>query len=318
MDILIYSISIFFAINMGASSFASSFSTACGSKAISRNKAAIIYVVLIVLGAMMFGREVSVTLSKGIMPKELITSQSALIILFSATLSLFTANLMHIPQSTSLSTIAAIAGVGAYHSQVNMDKIGWLSWCWIGSTLLAFIIIYAATRYAYPARKQNFWIYEKLVNHQDRLKIFVLITAAYNAFSQGTNNVANVVGPLAASGKIDTMLGLLIFGIIFGLGAFAFKGTMTTASEKIVPLGLLTATIINFVSGTITIVASKLGIPQPAVIIYTMAIFAVGSIKNGATITMRDSVTKKTLFTWCINPVITFSLSYFLSKVFLH
>ncbi len=317
MDIGIFILASFFAVNMGSSSFAASMATACGSGAISVRNAKILYIFLIVAGAVLFGSEVSHTLSKGIIPSSLIDVKALVVILSVASLSLFTANIMHIPQSTSLSTVAAISGVGAFYSHISFAKINFLLICWVGSTVISFLLIYAATRYIYPPRKLNFWIYECLVNHKDRLTWFVILTSLYNVFSQGSNNVPNVVGPLVAAGFIDTDKGLWLMGLIFGLGAFVFTGPMKTTSERIVPLGLLTATIINFISGTITLLASKLGIPQPAVIIYTMAIYAIGSIKNGPAITMSNPLTRKTFFTWCINPVITFGLSYFLAKLFL-
>ena len=125
------------------------------------------------------------------------------------------------------------------------------------------------------------------------------------------------MGALVAAGRIDTSLGLWIMGIIFGLGAFTFGGPLKTTGEKIVPLGLLTATIISFVIGAITLLASVLGIPQPAVIIYTMAVFAIGSIKRGPQLIMSSPITKKTFYTWCINPTITLLASYALSRIFL-
>jgi sulfate permease len=224
---------------------------------------------------------------------------------------------MHIPQSTSLSTIAAICGVGAFYQEVAMGKINYLIICWILSTIVSFILILLFARYVYPPRKRNFWIYEKVVHHQERLKLFVILTGCYNVFSQGSNNVPNVVGPLVAAGLIDTSLGLWVLGIIFGLGAYIFGGPLRTTSEKIVPLGLLTATLVNLVIGTVTLVSSILGIPQPAVIIYTMAVFAIGSIKDGPRMTLASPVTKKTFFTWCINPLITLLVSYLLSRIFL-
>jgi sulfate permease len=317
MEIAIFLMSCFFAVNMGASSFAASFATACGSGAISRRKAQFLYVFFIVMGAVLFGKEVSLTLGKGIVPSDLISHRAVLIILTAGTISLFTANLMHIPQSTSMSTIAAICGVGMFYQEVQMGKINYLAICWILSTLVSFIIIFAATRYVYPPRKRNFWVYEKIVQHKERLQIFVILTSCYNVFSQGTNNVPNVVGPLAGAGLVDIKTGLWVLGIVFGLGCFAFGGTMVTTSEKIVPLGILTATIVNFVSGTITLVASILGIPQPAVIIYTLAVFAIGLIKNGPELTLGNPVTSKTFFTWFINPVLTLMLSYLLSRIFL-
>jgi len=317
MEIIILLVAAFFALNMGAPSFAGSFSTACGSQALGQKKSGALFLVFAIVGGVIFGEAVANTLSKGIISAELITTKAALIILTAATLSLFIANMMHIPQSTSLSTIAAICGVGLFHGNVNVDKINYLVVCWVLSVIVSFILIYAATRIVYPPRASNFWIYERLVNNQECLKVFVILTSCYKAFAQGTNNVANAVGPLAAAGLLDVNPGLWIMGLLFGLGAFAFTGPLKMASEKIVPLGLLTATVINVVSGTITVIASKLGIPLPTVIVYTVAIFAIGTIKDGAQVTMEKPVTRKTFFNWVVNPVITLGVSYVLSLIFL-
>jgi sulfate permease len=183
--------------------------------------------------------------------------------------------------------------------------------------IISFILIYLCTRYIYPPRKINFWVYERIANHKTRLTWLVLLTSCYQAFAQGSNNVANAVGPLVAGGLIDTSLGLLLMGIVFGVGAFVFTGPLTTSSEKIVPLGLLTATIINVIIGTMSIVASKLGLPLPAVIVYTVSIFAIGTIKDGMRLTAGNPITKKALFTWIINPILTFCISFILAKLFL-
>ncbi len=317
MDILILLLAAFFALNMGAPSFAGSFSTACGSRSLGKKKAGFLFVIFALLGAIVLGKPVANTLSRGIVPIDLLTMKAVLIILAAATLSLFVANMMHIPQSTSLSTLASICGVGLFYQAVNWDKIHYLIICWVISIIVSFCIIYFITHFVYPPRHKNFWIYERIVNHRERLKNVVILTSCYKAFAQGTNNVANAVGPLAAAGLLSTEPGLWIMGIIFGLGSFVFLGPLNTSSEKIVPLGLLTATIINLVSGTITIIASKLGVPFPTVIVYTVSIFAVGSIKDGMGSTLRNPLTRKTFFTWCINPAITLGVSYFLARIFL-
>lgn len=318
IELIILLIAVFFSINMGAPSFAGSFATAYGSRALDRWRAGGLFMILSLAGGLVFGRAVANTLSKGIIPVDFLTAEAVLIILSAATLSLFIANVMHIPQSTSLSTIAAICGVGLFHHDINWGTIALLIVCWVVSTVVSFLCIYFSTQYFYPPRKGNFWVYERIVNHQGRLKMFVILTSCYKAFAQGTNNVANAVGPLAAAGILDTQPGLWVMGLCFGLGAFTFSGPLKTSGDKIVPLGLLTATIINFVSGTITIIASKLGVPLPTVIVYTVAIFAIGSVKDGVMTTMEKPVTRKTFFNWCINPMITLAVSYGLSMLFLH
>jgi sulfate permease len=184
--------------------------------------------------------------------------------------------------------------------------------------VVSFISVYAATRYVYPPRKINFWLYEKVINYRERLTWIVILSNCYIAFAQGSNNVANAVGPLVSAGLIDTFWGLLIMGTVFGVGAFIFTGPLNTSSEGIVPLGLITATIINVISGSITIAASKLGLPLPTVIVYTVSIFAIGSVKDGIRLTAGNPVTKKTFFTWIINPFLTFWITYALAHFVLH
>lgn len=317
IEILILFVAVLFSLNMGAPSFASAFSTAYGSRVLSRVKLGLLFVIFSVLGGVLLGKEVAVTLSKGIISPDVLHYPQVLIILVAATLSLFVANLMHIPQSTSLSTIAAICGVGFFYQDVNWPKIQYLAVCWVSSIVISYIGIHAVTHFVYPPRHSNFWIYERLVNHQDRLKFFIILTGCYTAFAQGTNNIANAVGPLSAAGIIDVHLGLLLMGVLFGLGAFTFSGPLKTSGERIVPLGLLTAAVINLVSGTITIAASKLGVPLPTVIVYTVSIFAIGTIKDGMISTIEKPLTKKTFYSWCINPLITFTVSYALAWAFL-
>ena len=318
IEIFIFLIAAFFCMNMGAPSFAGSFSTAAGSKALNRWQGAGLFLIFALLGAVFLGSEVSKTLGKNIVPAQFLDKPAVLLILACATISLFTANMMKVPQSTSLSTLAAICGVGFFYQHVAWGKIQYMLVWWIISIIVSFFSIYFAAKFLYPPRKSNFWIYEKVINNHKRLTWLVILTSCYKGFAQGSNNVANAVGPLVAAGLIDTTLGLLLMGVLFGAGAFIFTGPLDTSSEKIVPLGLLTATVINIISGTITIIASKLGLPLPTVIVYTVAIFAIGAVKDGFSLTIGSPVTQKTLFTWVVNPVLTFVISFFLASVFLH
>lgn len=311
-------LSIFFAINMGAPSFAGSFATAAGSKALSRKKAALLFIFFSLLGAIFLGGAVSQTISKGIIPNQLIDIDAVLIILTVATLSLFTANMMKIPQSTSLSTIAAICGVGTHYQSVHWLKVQHMATWWVILTVICFGLVYMSTRYLYPPKQRNFWVYEKILNNQKRLVWLVIISSCYKGFAQGSNNVANAVGPLMSAGILNQEMGLIIIGLFFGIGAFVFTGPMDTSSDKIVPLGLLTATVINVISGSVTIFASVLGLPLPTVIVYTVSIFAISTVKDGMSLTMANPVTQKTLFTWLINPIITFFLALLASMIFLN
>lgn len=297
---------------MGGSNFAASFAAAHGGKILSKRKAQILFVIFVFLGAIIVGRPVAQTLGNRIIPHEFMRVDTVLIILISATVSLFIANLLHVPQSTSLVTVGSILGVGLYFRNVYTKTFIYLIPFWVLLPAIGYALTYILGKVVYPPRKDNFWIYEKLVNHKERLKAFVIAASCYNAFSVGTNNVANAVGPLSGAGIIEKGLGLALIAPLFGLGSLVFHKALKTAGEKIVPLGLLTATIICLVTGTLMIIASIFGVPQSFVMIKLASVFAISGIKNGHRLTLANPVTKKTYLTWFITPVIAAIISYLL------
>lgn len=318
MVFLIIFLAVFFAVNMGGASFAASFAAPYGGRLIEKQKAAVLFILFVILGSVLLGKPVSMTLGRELIRPDLIGPQAIVIIFFSAGLSMFVSNMMKIPQSTSLVTVAAIAGVAAYYRQLNLKTLYYLLPFWILLPVLSYFLTHVITGYIYPPRKGNFRIYERFINHQDKLKVFVIVTSCYNAFAVGTNNVANVAGPLMGPAGMFTLRDLLIFfAFIYGAGAFVFAGPIKTAGHKIVPLGLLTASIISLVSGTLMVFASVFGVPQSFVMLKMGAIFAVSSLKDGRGSTFNKPLTKRTLYTWTINPVITFFISLGLSWIVL-
>ncbi|MCQ9208208.1 MAG: anion permease [Omnitrophica bacterium] len=306
---------IFFALNMGGSNFGASFAAAQGGRIIKQDKARVLFIIFVFLGAISIGRPVAETLANKIIPPELISFDKVLIILISATLSLFIANLLNVPQSTSLVTVGAILGIGLYFRQVYTDTFLRLAPFWVLLPVAGYSLTYLLARLVYPPRKSNFWIYEKLVNHRKRLKTFVIVASCYNAFSIGTNNVANAVGPLAGANIIGMALGLALVAPVFGLGSLVFHGPLKTASEKIVPLGLLTATIICLVTGTLMITASIFGVPQSFVMIKVASLLAISGIKNGHKTTFANPLTKKIYLSWIVTPIMAVIISYLLAGV---
>ena len=311
----IFVLVILFVLNMGGSNFGASFAAAHGGKILTKKRAQLLFIIFVILGAVLVGRHVSDTLGNKIIPHHLITPDTLVIILFSATLSLFVSNLLKVPQSTSFVAVASIIGVGLYHGRVYTEIFQRFIPFWVILPVLGYFATFLLGRIVYPPRRSNFWIYEKLINQKDRLKIFVIIASCYNAFSVGTNNVANAVGPLAGSGILNITWGLVMLAPIFGLGSILFHGTLDTTSEKIVPLGAFSATIICVVTGTLVIIASIFGVPQSFVMIKVAAIFAISSLKKGHRTTFNDPLTRRTYMTWVITPIVAVVISYSLTWV---
>ncbi|HDL64567.1 MAG TPA: hypothetical protein ENH12_04170 [Proteobacteria bacterium] len=309
---LILIFALLFALNLGGGNFAASFVAARGGGIISHLKSSILFLIFAVAGAVILGGPVTRTLSREIVASRWIDLDVCLVILIAATGSLFAANRLQLPQSSSLVTVGAIVGAGLYLGKVNFRVFAYLLPFWILLPVAGFFLTRTLGRMIYPPRKGNFWIYEKVVSHRKRLKTFVILASCYNAFACGSNNVANVVGPLAGAQIVSPLLGLALLAPIFGLGGLVFPGMLKTAAEKIVPLGLLTATLLCLVSGTLMLLSSSLGIPQSFVMVKMSSLFAIGSLKAEDRAIWKNPLIVKTSLAWVVMPVIATVVSYLL------
>ena len=305
---------VFFALNMGASGIAPSFAPTYGAGLIKKSKAILLFAVFVVLGAVTLGKNVTLTLGKNLLPQEFISFNVVLIILGAATLGLFLANILKIPQSTSQVTIGSIVGAGLYFKHLNLGTIfGKILPMWVILPLLSYGLTWLIYRKIYPPGHDNLHIYQKLFANEKKLKLSALAASCYVAFAIGTNNVGNAVGPLFGAGIIGVNLGLLLVSPLFGIGALALgKGTLETAGKEIVPLGLFSSTLVSFVTATLLIFASILGIPQSLVQLNILSIFAISCLKNGHKCTLDQQLTKKTFCIWLITPLISAAIAYLL------
>ena len=104
----------FFAMNMGGSGMSPAFAPCYGAGVISRKKAALLFGIFVLLGALIAGDRVTNTISKGIAPQDFIDSTVTLVILLSAAISLFLANILRVSVSTSSVTVFSVISVGLY------------------------------------------------------------------------------------------------------------------------------------------------------------------------------------------------------------
>lgn len=317
-NILLIIVTIFFAVNMGASGIAPTFSVAYGGGLIKKKRAVILFTIFVILGALTLGRGVVKTLSQGILPKEYLNSNVALIIITSATLSLFLANLLAIPESTSMVTVGAVVGTALFFRHIQLKTFFWLIPMWISFPLVSFLITYFLYRKIYPPHHGNLWLYQKIFSNEAKLKKLAVIISCYGAFAVGTNNVANAVGPLAGAGAINSNTGLFLIAPLFGIGALLFgKRNLETFGKEVVPLGLVTSNIVCLVTGSLLIIASSLGAPFPYVQLNALSVFAISCIKNGHRVTLNHHITRRTMMVWTLTPLLAISVAYGLSSLFL-
>lgn len=306
-------ISIFFALNMGASGISPSFAAAFGAKLTTEKLAVVLFTIFVITGANILGKNVAVTLGGKLLAKEFISLPVALIILSAASLSLFLANILKIPQSTSQVTVGAIIGAGIYFKALALKTLFFkIVLVWVTLPILSFLCTFFVFKIIYPPSKINFHLYEKIFSNEKKLRICTLIVSCYVALAIGANNVGNVVGPLYGAGVLGINLGLFLFAPLFGAGAFFMgKGNIETTGREIVPIGLVSSSVVSFVTATMLISASIMGIPQSLVQLNVFAIFAISCLKNGRKSTVESHVTQKTLAVWLITPLISTALTYF-------
>ena len=305
-------------MNMGASGIAPTFSAVYGGRLIKKKTASLLFAIFVLLGALTLGKGVVKTLSQGILPKELISIEVALIILTSATLSLFLANLLAIPESTSMVTVGAVVGAGLYLQQVQWQTFLWLVPLWLGFPFISFWLTFWLYRLIYPPHHGNLWLYQKIFSKEKELRLLAIIISCYGAFAVGTNNVANAVGPLAAAKVIDPNTGLFLIAPLFGLGAFFFGGrNIETFGKEVVPLGLITSNLVCLITATLLIIASSLGAPFPYVQLNALSIFAISCVKNGHRFTLNHHITRRTLMVWTLTPLLSVGVAYLLMSIFL-
>jgi len=307
-------IALFLALNMGLSGFAVAFAPSFGSGIVSFRKAGILFTVLVIIGAVLLSGRVSKTLGVKLLNGQAIDQIGGMIILIAAGTTIFISNILKIPQSTSVVTVAAIAGVGVYFGSLNLIILERIIIFWVLMSLAAYTISFFLMEYLYPPTNKNMHLYEKILAKNKIMRKITLYINSYNAVGIGTNNVANVVAPIVSMGLLSVNSGITLFAPFFGIGALLFgKQIINKTGKELVPLGSVAGLIVSLVSTTMIFVSSLLAMPAPYVQYSMMSILGVHTRKNSLAETFGHNYTKKLVAIWVISPVIAFLISYLLN-----
>lgn len=309
-------IALFFAMNIGASGTAAAMGAAYGGGAVKNKLFAVILVAFAALaGAVVGGEAVVKTLGNGLIHNA-VTVEISIIILASACLTLFYANLVGIPLSTSEVTVGSVVGVGVAYQSLVITKVLYIIAVWIALPFVAFVIAFLLAKLTPHLER---WLHKtgKPVLIRRILVIFLIGAGCYEAFSAGMNNVANAVGPLVAADILSTTTGIWLGGAFVGLGAILLGGrVLETNGKKITKLSLINGSFVSLTSGTLVIIASMFGIPVPLTQATTMAIFGVGIADHGKKL-WDNNIVKRIVKVWIISPLSSLVVSYSLMQLFI-
>ncbi len=319
-------LAMFLAVNMGGSGTAPAFSAAYGAQVLKRSVIPGLFGIMVLAGALIAGKEVSLTLGSGILEYSFFTPLNTSIILFAIGFSLLIANLMGVPQSTSQTTVLAISGAATALEGLHTEKLFTeVIPTWVILPVISFIIMLIISRWILPLKKY-LPIRDQIIQSEERkgLKFILILSSLYVAFSIGANNVANAAAPIASltanqlgQENIQDFLPIIISSILIVSPCFAIgssllghKVTKNTGKE-IVEVSLFSATLIALLTASLLLIASVVkGIPTSLVQLNVAAFIALSISKNGFKHTYRNKVVRRYFTVWAITPVFAYFLTF--------
>jgi sulfate permease len=318
-------VAMFLAINMGGSGTAPSFATAYGANLIRRDLIPGLFGIFVFAGAIIAGKKVILTVGGDILPTEAVSLTLTVIVLASVALSLFFANMLRVPQSTSQATIFALAGPAIYLDVLQTRRLFFeIIPTWFITPVLAFLIAYiVGWVIIHRSDWQQSRLWQTLQDHRG-MQWLVVGTSCYVAFSIGSNNMANAAAPVLAmatnlfnieadSTNFFLLMLILVFMLapMFGLGSSLMgHRVLETTGKDIVTFGPLGASLISLITASILLVSSLWrGIPTSLVQMNTAAIIALAMIKNGHVHTWNKAPLKRIFVIWIVTPLFAMAMS---------
>lgn len=313
VDVLLVSsivVGFYVAWNIGANDAANSMATSYGSGALTLKQIVVIASILEFSGAFLFGRKVTHTVAKGIVPIDMIdhnlVALGALAALISAGFWITLATYYHLPISTTHSIVGAMLGFGlAAVSQgyIALEQIKWavlakIVASWIVSPLMgAFLafLIFTIIRYVLLVRFQS-----ESVEHVFRY--LQVLTACYMAFAHGSNDVANATGPIAAIiGYYGEMPAWVLFfgglGIAVGIATWGYR-VIETVGKQITELTFTRGFSAEFATATTVLAASSLGMPVSTTHTLVGSVIGVGLAGGLASVNLK--IVQRIIFSWIL------------------
>ena len=323
-----FAIAVFLGANMGASGLAPAFAAPFAARLVSRGLMVALFGLFVLVGAVLSGGKVLRTIGGDIVPQEAMAAPVVSIVLAATACSMLLANLLHVPQSTSQSTVFALMG-----SAMALDVfrpatvfVGIVP-AWFLLPTIAFILTFVASRYVFlPAIRRGLIDSERISAHGAWRWVTVAL-ACYVAYALGSNNVANIAGPLvslvqnraAASPADAALVAFLVTMVVspwFGIGAAMLgRGPVDTAGRAITQLGPMAAAFSALVTATLLLLASVTrGIPTSLVQLNAATIIAIALAREGGLRTILQTSVPRLLTLWIVAPLVAFLLAYGLTR----
>jgi len=311
-------VALFMGLNIGGNNAAAAMGAAYGAKVRTKYQAVILIGIFAILGAVINGAAVIKTLGSGILPSGTILMDGAIVAVGASAFTVFIANILRVPISTSQVAVGSIVGIGFFYgsSKLNTVLLGNIVAWWVITPVVAWLLAYLMGKYLYT----NILIW--LADHHDSeasirksLNVLLTISGCYVAYSAGANHAGIIIGPFVGTGEIPLTFGALFAGLSIGFGAFLMGGrVLDTVGKDICELCVIRAVFVEFTSAIIVHAASILGIPVSLGEIVASGIIGIGCANSGMHIVKSNTV-KKIMIAWVISPLLSGILTFSIMKM---
>jgi len=313
-----FAVALFMGLNIGGNNAAAAMGAAYGAKARTKYQAVALIGVFSLLGAMFSGEEVIKTLGKGILPPGTILLEGAIAAVGAASITVFLANVLRVPISTSQAAVGSVVGIGVFYgaSKLNVALLAYIVSWWVVTPIIAWLLAYIMGKYFYT--DILIWLAERgdsEASIRKLLNVLLTISGCYVAYSAGANNAANAVGPFVGAGEVSSFYGAIFGGLAIGLGALLLGGrVLDTVGKEITEICVIRATFVEFIAAGLVHLASIIGVPVSLGEIVAAGVIGIGCANSGMHI-MKGEVVKKIVIAWFASPLLAGALAYALMKL---
>jgi PiT family inorganic phosphate transporter len=292
---------IFLGWSLGANDASNVIGSAVSCKMLRFWTAAILAAVFVLIGALLGGHAGIDTL-QGL---TFMDRRLAVIASVAAACTVTLMTLVRQPVSTSQAVVGAIVGIAVLNRQFNLEGLGKVLVCWVGTPIGGMIIAIVVYRWlAAVFNRFNLNLFQDDI----LLRVCLIVAGSYGAYALGANNVANVTAVFVGAGVINIFHATLIGGLSIGFGILTFsKPVMETVGNKLVKLDPFSALVVLLAEAITVHVYAMIGVPVSTSQAVIGAVLGVGIVKGVNTIRPRTLV--NIILAWVLTPLIACLMS---------
>ena len=287
---------VFLGWSLGANDASNVFGSAVASRMLKFWTAAILAAGFVLIGALLQGQAGIETL-KGLTQ---FTLEQAVVSSVAAATTVTIMTVLGLPVSTSQAVVGAILGIGILNQQINLEGLGKVVSCWLGTPVGAVVIaviVYKLLAAIYNKLKIN------LIQSDILIRLLMIVAGSYGAYALGANNVANVTAVFVGAGHLSVFSAALIGGLSIALGILTLsKRVMETVGKKLVKLDPFSALVVLLAQSITVHIYTFIGVPVSTSQAVIGAILGVGIVKGISTVDGRTLV--NIIIAWILTPAI--------------